>query len=107
MPEVDHFLGSSDMLRLGDVLAGRAERVLVGNPADWLVRAADPRVLSTPTGSAYVKLAEGCNRTCSFCMIPGMRGAQRSRPADDVVREVERLAAAGVRGEFTLVIPAL
>jgi ribosomal protein S12 methylthiotransferase len=97
LPEVDHFLGSSDMLKLGRVLAGSAERMLVGNPADWLVQAADPRTLSTPGGSAYVKIAEGCNRTCSFCVIPAMRGKQRSRPADDVVREVERLAAAGVR----------
>lgn len=97
MPEVDHFLGSSDMLKLGHVLAGKAERMLVGNPADWLVQAADPRTISTPGGSAYVKIAEGCDRTCSFCVIPAMRGKQRSRPADDVVREVERLVAAGVR----------
>ncbi|XYH92357.1 30S ribosomal protein S12 methylthiotransferase RimO [Sorangium sp. So ce1128] len=97
MPEVDHFLGSSDMLKLGQVLAGDAERMLVGNPAEWLIRAADPRTLSTPGGSAYVKIAEGCNRTCSFCVIPDLRGAQRSRPIPDVVREVEQLAAAGVR----------
>ncbi|AUX23489.1 ribosomal protein S12 methylthiotransferase [Sorangium cellulosum] len=97
MPEVDHFLGSSDMLKLGRVLAGDAERMLVGNPAEWLIRAADPRTLSTPGGSAYVKIAEGCNRTCSFCVIPDLRGGQRSRPIADVVREVEQLAAAGVR----------
>lgn len=97
LPEVDHFLGSSDMLRLGDVLTGSAERMLVGNPAEWVVRASDPRTLSTPGGSAYVKIAEGCNRTCSFCVIPDMRGKQRSRPADDIVREVEQLVAAGVR----------
>lgn len=87
MPEVDHFLGSSDMLKLGQVLAGDAERMLVGNPAEWLIRAGDPRTLSTPGGSAYVKIAEGCNRTCSFCVIPDLRGAQRSRPIPDVVRE--------------------
>jgi ribosomal protein S12 methylthiotransferase len=66
MAEVDHFLGSSDMLKLGDILRGRAERMLVGN------------------------------RTCSFCTIPQFRGKQRSRPADDVVREVEQLAQNGV-----------
>src|SRR5262245_58688353 len=96
IPEVDHFLGSSDMLKLGAVLRGKAERMLVGNPADWVVRAADPRTLSTPRGSAYLKLAEGCNRTCSFCVIPQLRGKQRSRPADDIVREVEALAQKGV-----------
>jgi ribosomal protein S12 methylthiotransferase len=96
MPEVDHFLGSSDMMRLGEVLGGRAERMLVGNPADWVASAASPRVLSTPGGSAYVKIAEGCNRTCSFCVIPEMRGKQRSRTVADVVEEVTRLAAEGV-----------
>lgn len=102
IPEVDHFLGSSDMLRLGDVLVGGAPRMLVGNPAEWVVRASDPRTLSTPGGSAYLKIAEGCNRTCSFCVIPDLRGKQRSRPADDIVREAEQLAAAGVR-ELNLV----
>src|ERR1700753_776355 len=53
MPEVDHFLGSSDMLRLGEVLRGQADRMLVGNPADWIVAAGSPRTLSTPGGSAY------------------------------------------------------
>ncbi len=97
MPEVDHFLGSSDMMKLGSVLRGDAARVLVGNPADFLVRAETPRALSTPGGSAYVKIAEGCNRTCSFCVIPAMRGAQRSRGITDVVSEVERLVDGGVR----------
>jgi ribosomal protein S12 methylthiotransferase len=96
LPEVDHFLGSSDMLKLGRVLDGDADRVLVGNPADWVVRAEDPRTLSTRGASAYVKLAEGCNRSCSFCVIPQLRGKQRSRTPGDVVDEVRRLADAGV-----------
>lgn len=97
MPEVDHFLGSSDMLRLGEVLSNKnTERMLVGNPAQWVVRAADPRTVSTGRASAYVKIAEGCNRSCSFCVIPDLRGKQRSRSVDDVVREVESLAAQGV-----------
>ncbi len=96
MPEVDHFLGSSDMLKLADVLRGDAERVLVGNPADWVVRAKDPRVLTQSRASAYLKLAEGCNRTCAFCTIPEFRGKQRSRPAADIVREARSLAKQGV-----------
>ncbi|MBX3192433.1 MAG: 30S ribosomal protein S12 methylthiotransferase RimO [Labilithrix sp.] len=97
MPEVDHFLGSSDMLKLAQVLDGKADRMLVGNPADWVVRASDPRVVTGPRASAYVKIAEGCNRSCAFCTIPQFRGKQRSRSADDVVREVEQLASQGVR----------
>jgi ribosomal protein S12 methylthiotransferase len=95
-PEVDHFLGSSDMLKLGPVLRSEGPRVWVGNPADWVIQASDPRTITTRGASAYVKIAEGCNRSCSFCVIPQLRGKQRSRTIDDVVREVEQLAAAGV-----------
>jgi ribosomal protein S12 methylthiotransferase len=95
MPEVDHFLGSSDMMKLARVLEGGAERMLVGNPADWVVRATDPRVVTQSRASAWLKIAEGCNRTCAFCVIPQIRGKQRSRTADDVVAEAERLVAGG------------
>jgi len=95
MPEVDHFLGSSDMLGLRAVLSGKADRMLVGDPASWLIQSSDPRRLTTGRASAYVKIAEGCNRSCSFCVIPKLRGKQRSRSADDIVREVEALAAGG------------
>lgn len=97
MPEVDHFLGSSDMLKLGDVLArpNRAPRMLVGNPAEHTIRATDPRLPSQGAHSVYVKIAEGCNRTCAFCAIPSFRGKQRSRPIDDVVAECERLIDGG------------
>lgn len=96
LPEVDHFMGSSDMLKLEQVLGGRAHRMLVGSPGEWVMRSSDPRTLSTRPGSAYVKLGEGCNRTCAFCVIPKLRGRQRSRPPDDLVEEAKRLAAAGI-----------
>src|SRR5262249_41655219 len=70
-------------------------RMLVGNPASYTIRATDPRKLSQGQHSAYVKIAEGCNRTCSFCAIPGIRGKQRSREIPDVVDEVTRLADQG------------
>ena len=96
LPEVDHFLGSSDMLKLESVLGGAKERMLVGNPAQYTMRASDPRVLTGQTHRAYVKIAEGCNRGCSFCAIPSFRGKQRSRTIEDLVREAGILAAAGV-----------
>jgi len=96
LPEVDHFLGSSDMLKLKLVLAGAGDRMLVGNPAQYTMRADDPRVLTGETHRAYMKIAEGCNRECSFCAIPSFRGKQRSRAVADLVREAERLSAAGV-----------
>ena len=99
MPEVDHFLGSSDMLSLAKVLdegKKKAPRMLVGNPADWVIRASDPRIVTGSRASAYLKIAEGCNRSCAFCTIPQFRGKQRSRPAADIVREAEQLAARGI-----------
>lgn len=106
MPEVDHFMGSSDMLKLRDVLQQdedhKVARMLVGNPAQYSFRATDPRRLSLHGHSAYVKIAEGCNRTCSFCIIPDLRGKQRSRPIDDIVREVEALVDKGAQ-EINLV----
>ena len=96
MPEVDHFLGSSDAPRLALVLKGDADRICVGNPADWLMTSTDPRIVSTRGASAFVKLAEGCNRQCSFCAIPSLRGLQRSRSIDDLVREVEGLCDQGI-----------
>src|SRR6266850_260300 len=56
-----------------------------------------PRFRLTPKHFAYVKIAEGCNHPCSFCIIPRMRGAHRSRPQSDVVREAQQLIADGVR----------
>ncbi len=96
LPEVDHFLGSSDMPKIRHVLSEKADRILVGNPADWVVSSEDPRTLSTRGASAYLKLAEGCNRSCSFCVIPNLRGKQRSRRIADVIAEAERLVRAGV-----------
>ena len=65
--------------------------------ARYLYDAATPRKLATPPWTAYVKIAEGCDHTCSFCAIPAFRGAFRSRPRADVVAEAESLACRGVR----------
>jgi ribosomal protein S12 methylthiotransferase len=63
----------------------------------YLYDASTPRLLTTPKHYAYVKVAEGCDYTCAFCIIPTLRGKYRSRDADSVVREAEQLAAQGVR----------
>jgi len=64
--------------------------------ARYLYSHQTPRILSTPGYSAYVKISEGCDHTCSFCAIPSFRGLQRSRPIDSVVEEARHLAAQGV-----------
>jgi ribosomal protein S12 methylthiotransferase len=63
----------------------------------YIYDADTPRVLTTPKHYAYVKIAEGCDYSCAFCIIPTLRGAYRSRPADSIVREARALADRGVR----------
>jgi ribosomal protein S12 methylthiotransferase len=63
----------------------------------YIYDADTPRVLATPTHYAYVKIAEGCDYTCAFCIIPTLRGAYRSRPAETIVQEARALAARGTR----------
>jgi ribosomal protein S12 methylthiotransferase len=63
----------------------------------YLYDSSTPRLLTTPRHYAYVKIAEGCDYTCAFCIIPTLRGAYRSRTADSIIREAESLAARGVR----------
>ncbi len=63
----------------------------------YIYDANTPRVLTTPRHYAYVKIAEGCDYKCAFCIIPTLRGAYRSRPADSIVEEAKRLAGQGVR----------
>jgi ribosomal protein S12 methylthiotransferase len=69
---------------------------------NYLYDEATPRVLATPRHTAYIKIAEGCDHPCSFCIIPQLRGKFRSRRFESVVAEAERLACSGVR-EITLI----
>src|SRR5437764_1009007 len=69
---------------------------------NYLYDEATPRVLATPRSTAYIKVAEGCDHPCSFCIIPQLRGQFRSRRFESVVAEAERLAESGVR-EITLI----
>lgn len=97
MPEVDHFLGTDEVDRITDALAGRGERVHVVERPRYLYDDLAPRRPSMATHTAYVKIAEGCDRPCAFCIIPKLRGPQRSRDPESVLREVRALAAAGTK----------
>lgn len=99
MPEVDHFLGSADQLGLAKVLRGQAPRMGVtalGKRA-YLYDHSTPRQITGTRHSVYVKIAEGCDRPCGFCIIPQLRGAQRSRTVYSVVEEVHALVEHGAR----------
>lgn len=96
LPEVDAFLGVDQIREI--VAAVQGERPApIERPGLFLYNAHDPRVLTTPRHWAYVKISEGCDHTCSFCVIPQLRGAHRSRKIDDILLEVEGLAASGVK----------
>src|SRR6185503_15515559 len=66
-------------------------------PPTYLYDASTPRVITTPKHFAYVKIAEGCDYTCAFCIIPTLRGEYRSRTRESIVTEAEGLAERGVR----------
>ena len=102
MPEVDHFLGTGAYVQIGDLLAAEAApRQVIPDP-HYVHDARTPKVNSSPKWTAYLKISEGCDNACAFCIIPTLRGVQRSRPIDDLVAEARNLAASGVR-ELNLV----
>jgi ribosomal protein S12 methylthiotransferase len=114
IPEIDALMGTADLHRIVEVCdtvtasppipprrqAPRRRpvepKVWLGDPP-YLYDAETPRLLSTPSHYAYVKVAEGCSYRCSFCSIPSMRGDQRSRSIESIVQEAKNLAALGVK----------
>lgn len=99
VPEIDAVIGTGDFPRIAEVAAAvlrGKKQVLVGNPV-YRYDLPLPRLRTTPTYSAYLKIAEGCDHTCSFCVIPRLRGAYRSRPMREILREAEEMAGAGVK----------
>lgn len=101
MPEVDSFLGTADFAQIKSALSPvsdvvQIKRNLVSHELRYLANYDLPRVNSMPKHTAYLKIAEGCDNACAFCIIPKLRGKQRSRPIHDIVREAERLAGSGV-----------
>ncbi len=121
IPEIDVCLGTGEVPEIVGAIAGqptsvpffRSRAEALGTPAHehestgarehpgahitYLYGADTPRVLTTPSHFAYVKIAEGCDYTCAFCIIPTLRGKYRSREIEAVVREAQQLAAQGVK----------
>lgn len=106
LPEVDYLLGPGTLGEIADVARGLlADRLAPGarlGGLDGLEVEWEPRVISGHRHAAYLKISEGCNHTCTFCIIPRLRGRHRSRPMEEIEREAARMAAGGV-GEITLV----
>jgi len=98
LPEVDNFLGTGEYHRIGQILRERGEpkiRTWLDEPT-FLHTDANPRVNSWSPSSAYLKISEGCDHTCTFCIIPQLRGKHRSRTIDSLVVEARRLVDQGV-----------
>ena len=103
LPEVDFVVGCSDLGSLTELVLGR-EHALAVHPGAPSYLPGGPVERSPSLGPhlAYLKVAEGCNRTCAFCTVPSIRGRQRSRPVEELVREAQMLVSRGVR-ELVLV----
>jgi len=118
IPEIDAVLGTGEVPAIGAAIAGAATTPAAAVPMTWHTRApglpsedrhdpaapitylydhTTPRLLATPGHLAYLKIAEGCNYTCAFCIIPTLRGSYRSRDEDSIVEEARRLVEGGVR----------
>jgi ribosomal protein S12 methylthiotransferase len=101
IPEVDAVVGTGEVERILEACEGEL-RVLPAESPTFLYHDLTPRILATPRHTAYIKINEGCDHPCTFCIIPQLRGKFRSRRFESVVREAENLAGAGVR-EISLI----
>ena len=101
VPEVDAVVGTGEVERILEAVEGGL-RVLPAESPAFLYHDLTPRVITTPRHAAYIKIAEGCDHPCTFCIIPQLRGKFRSRRFESVLREAENLAAGGTR-EITLI----
>ena len=109
IPEVDAVIGTGEVEKILAACHGESRNRADANVStaaqespSYLYHDATPRVLATPRHSAYIKINEGCDHPCTFCVIPQLRGKFRSRRFESVVREAENLGAAGVR-EISLI----
>ncbi|ABQ24926.1 SSU ribosomal protein S12P methylthiotransferase [Geotalea uraniireducens Rf4] len=100
LPEVDIFVGTGDYPRIAEIIAekeGMSEQLRYTGDPNFLYDEDLPRLQSSPYYTAYLKIAEGCSNCCSYCVIPSLRGAFRSRPLDKLLKEARELVARGVK----------
>ena len=97
IPELDAILGTKTFTEINKALRGELAEKTYIQPGSFIMDHEVARTNTIRGGTAYLKIAEGCSRSCSFCIIPTIRGTQRSRTIDDVVAEAQKLGASGVR----------
>jgi ribosomal protein S12 methylthiotransferase len=99
LPEVDLFIGTGEVPRIVSILQEHEQqnrRHFVGLP-EYLYDHVTPRLRSTPSYTAFLKVSEGCDHKCAFCIIPKLRGPHRSRSIESVIKEATMLAQSGVK----------
>lgn len=98
IPEVDAFWGTGNLFKINEALEeDNKHSTKDGQPLGTIYDPDSPRVMLTQGHTAFVKVSEGCSRTCSFCIIPKMRGIMKSRKIDSIVGEIDSLGSQGVR----------
>lgn len=100
IPEVDVILGTNDYDKIAVAVNGffeGKENLSCVSDENCHITESLPRILSTPPYTAYIKIADGCDNYCTYCIIPKLRGKYRSRPEADIVSEARELAASGVK----------
>ena len=99
LPEVDAVVGTGDYEKIAEVIDRtlQGEKPVLYGHIDQTAEEGLPRVLTTPSYTAYLKIADGCDNRCTYCAIPMIRGKFRSRKKEDIIKEAESLAEQGVR----------
>lgn len=99
MPEVDAIIGTGDIDKIEEIIDEilKDNRVIRSESLEFLANAETERILTTFPHTAYLKIAEGCNRRCTYCIIPQLRGKLRSRSIEDIMKEAGQLSKKGVR----------
>ncbi|MFC1590595.1 30S ribosomal protein S12 methylthiotransferase RimO [Candidatus Omnitrophota bacterium] len=105
LPEVDAYVGTSDYVKIPGIISrlGAGSRFTVSKKPAFLYKGETPRTLLTPKHSAYIKVSEGCNNLCSYCVIPQLRGALRSRPIGSVCDEITALPGRSSLREINII----
>ena len=106
LPEIDAFTGVSELLEIDEIIQKILQKnkvCKVKEKPDYLYNHNTPRILLTPRHYAYVKIAEGCDNCCTYCMIPTLRGPYRSRKMEDIIEEVKNLSENKLLREIILI----
>ena len=99
IPEIDAIVGTGSYQNIDEIVSGleKENKIVSLNDIEFVYNEDLPRYVSTPSYMAYLKISEGCDKHCTYCIIPKLRGKQRSRKIEDIVAEAKDLAARGVK----------